>query len=102
MKLYDEQETTLTDQPVAAVGPGEAPEISVFLPVKDEEPNLLLLHDRLDQALKTLGRTAEIIYVDDGSTDDSLRLLRELARMDRRAFGELAGNGAERICLFAG
>ncbi|HXM36859.1 MAG TPA: glycosyltransferase family 2 protein [Pyrinomonadaceae bacterium] len=84
MKLYDEQETTLTDQPVAAVGPGEAPEISVFLPVKDEEPNLLLLHDRLDQALKTLGRTAEIIYVDDGSTDDSLRLLRELARMDRR------------------
>src|ERR1700682_5550734 len=84
MKLYDEQETTLTDQPVAAVGPGEAPEISVFLPVKDEEPNLLLLHDRLDQALKTLGRTAEIIYVDDGSTDDSLRLLRELARVDRR------------------
>jgi glycosyltransferase involved in cell wall biosynthesis len=64
--------------------PGEAPAISIFLPVKDEEPNLLLLHDKLDQALRTLGRTAEIIYVDDGSTDGSLRLLRELAQMDRR------------------
>src|SRR6202171_1567366 len=84
MKIYDEQEETQVDQLLLAPQPGEAPEISVFLPVKDEEPNLLLLHDRLDQALKTLGRTAEIIYVDDGSTDDSLRLLRELARMDRR------------------
>ena len=84
MKLYDEQEETLVDQPMLMALPGEAPAISIFLPVKDEEPNLLLLHDKLDQALRTLGRTAEIIYVDDGSTDGSLRLLRELAQMDRR------------------
>ena len=55
------------------------PEVSVFLPVYNEEPNLRPLHAKLDEALKALGRTAEIIYVDDGSTDGSLRVLRELA-----------------------
>ena len=61
----------------------EAPEISVFLPVYNEEPNLLPLHAKLDEALTGLGRTAEIIYVDDGSTDGSLRVLRELAKTTR-------------------
>jgi dolichol-phosphate mannosyltransferase len=45
---------------------------------------LLPLHAKLDDALKTLGRTAEIIYVDDGSNDGSLKVLRELARLDSR------------------
>jgi glycosyltransferase involved in cell wall biosynthesis len=61
-----------------------APDISVFLPVFDEESNLRLLHAKLDEALKKLGRTAEIIYVDDGSRDGSLAILRELAEMDER------------------
>src|SRR3989449_5143136 len=61
-----------------------APDISVFLPVFNEEPNLRLLHEKLDSALGQLGRTAEIIYVDDGSTDDSLSVLRKLAAVDRR------------------
>lgn len=63
---------------------GLAPEISVFLPVFNEEPNLRPLHEKLDQALAQLGRTAEIIYVDDGSSDESLSVLRELARRDSR------------------
>lgn len=63
---------------------GEKPEVSVFLPVYNEEPNLPPLHAKLDEALKALGRTAEIIYVDDGSTDGSLKVLRELARLDNR------------------
>ena len=45
---------------------GVQPEISIFLPVYNEEPNLPPLHEKLDQALRSLGRTAEIIYVDDG------------------------------------
>jgi glycosyltransferase involved in cell wall biosynthesis len=81
--IYDEEDETLMDQTLVPEQ-AAAPEISVFLPVLNEEPNLLLLHEKLDEALMTLGRSAEIIYVDDGSSDGSLRILRELARLDRR------------------
>ena len=60
------------------------PDISVFLPVLNEEPNLRPLHEKLDRALAQLGRSAEIIYVDDGSTDGSLAVLREIAASDPR------------------
>src|SRR2546428_839072 len=62
----------------------DAPDISVFLPVLNEEPNLRPLHEKLDRALAQLGRSAEIIYVDDGSTDRSLSVLREIATRDSR------------------
>ena len=81
---------------------GEAPDISVFLPVYNEEPNLRPLHAKLDEALRALGRTAEIIYVDDGSTDGSLEVLRGLAHVDprvrvvalRRNYGQTAAMAA--------
>src|SRR5437660_9963064 len=60
------------------------PEVSIFLPVFNEEPNLRPLHEKLDRALRQLGRTAEIIYVDDGSSDGSLNVLREMAASDSR------------------
>ncbi len=83
MKIYDEQEETLATNPAPPPASAKA-EVSVFLPVYNEEPNLLPLHAKLDEALKTLGRTAEIIYVDDGSSDGSLNVLREIARLDDR------------------
>src|ERR1041385_7682872 len=80
MKLLDEQET-LRER--ASPRPTE-PDVSVFLPVFNEEPNLLPLQAKLNEALKALGRSAEIVYVDDGSSDGSLKILRELAEMDKR------------------
>jgi len=65
-------------------GDGQPPEISIFLPVFNEEPNLRPLHEKLNQSLAQLGRTAEIIYVDDGSSDGSLNVLREIAAQDER------------------
>ncbi|HEX9545577.1 MAG TPA: glycosyltransferase, partial [Pyrinomonadaceae bacterium] len=82
MKIYDEEET-LPDNAAISMSGGK-PEISVFLPVYNEEPNLLPLHTKLEEALKALGRTAEVIYVDDGSSDGSLNVLREIARLDDR------------------
>ncbi len=83
MKVYDQE--VATRRPVdSSPRSGEAPEISVFLPVYNEEPNILPLHAKLDEALNRLGRSAEIIYVDDGSTDGSLRILREVAEHDAR------------------
>ena len=83
-KLYDEEDDTLTDERARRARDGRAPEISIFLPVFNEEPNVRPLHAKLDDALQKLGRSAEIIYVDDGSTDGSLNVLRELAQADQR------------------
>lgn len=83
MKIYDE--TLLTrDTEERRSGESDAPKISVFLPVYNEEPNLLPLYAKLDEALGKLGRSAEIVFVDDGSTDGSLKVLREIAAKDAR------------------
>ncbi|MGB7068581.1 MAG: glycosyltransferase family 2 protein [Pyrinomonadaceae bacterium] len=82
--------------------PGTAPELSLFLPVLDEEPNLRPMHDKIASALNALGKTAEVIYVDDGSTDGSLAILREIAEADdrvrvislRRNYGQTAAMSA--------
>ena len=44
-----------------------APELSLFLPVLDEEENLRPMHAKIAAALDALGKTAEVIFVDDGS-----------------------------------
>ncbi len=60
------------------------PELSLFLPVLDEEENLRPMHAKIAAALDALGKTAEVIFVDDGSTDKSLEILKEIAASDER------------------
>jgi glycosyltransferase involved in cell wall biosynthesis len=84
MKVYD-QENDLLSAPARRATDADFPEVSVFLPVFNEEPNLRPLHEKLNAALRQLGRSAEIIYVDDGSSDGSLNVLREIAVHDPRA-----------------
>ena len=79
-----------------------APELSLFLPVLNEEDNLRPMHAKISEALNSLGKTAEVIYVDDGSTDKSLQVLREIAMRDgrvrvislRRNYGQTAAMSA--------
>ncbi len=79
-----------------------APELSLFLPVLDEEENLRPMHRKISEALNELGKTAEVIYVDDGSTDKSLEILKEIAANDarvrvvslRRNYGQTAAMSA--------
>ncbi len=42
------------------------------------------MHEKISRALESLNKTAEVIYVDDGSTDRSLELLKEIAGNDKR------------------
>ena len=51
------------------------PEISVVVPVYNEEANLEPLFARLTKVLDELGRPWEIIFTNDGSRDRSLELL---------------------------
>ena len=60
------------------------PNLSLFLPVFNEEENLPLMHETISNALETLNKTAEIIYVDDGSIDKSIEILRDIAKNDKR------------------
>lgn len=55
------------------------PEISVVIPVYNEAPNLEDLVTQVTQALDPLGRSYELILVDDGSRDGSRKMLAELA-----------------------
>jgi len=78
------------------------PELSLFLPVYNEEENIAEMHSRISGALEVIGRTAEVIYVDDGSTDGSLEELRKVAEEDprvtvlalRRNYGQTAAMSA--------
>ena len=103
MTVYAPEEVLVEDRAELRMTDAEAsPEVSVFLPVYNEEPNILPLHNRLDEALGKLNRTAEIVYVDDGSSDGSLDVLREIALKDsrvrvvalRRNYGQTAAMAA--------
>jgi polyisoprenyl-phosphate glycosyltransferase len=59
-----------------------APELSIVVPVYNEEEVLPELHRRLSAALLTLAQTYEILLVDDGSRDRSLAVMKELQRAD--------------------
>jgi glycosyltransferase involved in cell wall biosynthesis len=58
----------------------ETLDVSVLVPAKDEADNLREFLRLCDEALRPAGFTFEVVIVDDGSRDESARLLRELER----------------------
>jgi undecaprenyl-phosphate 4-deoxy-4-formamido-L-arabinose transferase len=68
----------MSDQVLPLSKPRPAPEISVVIPVFNEEDNLRELGERLIRTLTAMGRPFEVIFVDDGSTDGSWPLLSDL------------------------
>lgn len=59
-------------------------DISVVIPIYCERENLPELHRRLSDVFEAFGRHWEIVFVNDCSLDDSLEIMRELARDDER------------------
>lgn len=52
--------------------------LSVVVPLYNEQETIVFLHERLVDVLKTIGRSFEIIFVDDGSSDDSFSSMKAL------------------------
>ncbi|MFC1669910.1 glycosyltransferase family 2 protein [Spirochaetota bacterium] len=59
------------------------PYLSLILPVYNEEENIKLQHDKIIKAINPLKITYEIIFVDDGSIDTSLEILKRIAKKDK-------------------
>src|SRR5215469_10453682 len=57
--------------------------ISAVVPVFNEQESLVKFYERLSKALKKIEKSYEILFVDDGSTDKSLELLKKFAHKDR-------------------
>lgn len=81
-----------------------APEISVVIPVYNEALNLPLLFERLAAVLDKTGRAAEIVFTDDGSTDNSLEILKGFvgARPDLVRVIEFDRNYGQHMAVMAG
>ena len=77
------------------------PELSVVIPLYNEEPNLTELHRELTTVLGTWGRPYELVLVDDGSTDGSVRLLREIHTRDPRVRVVLLSRNFGQTAAFA-
>jgi polyisoprenyl-phosphate glycosyltransferase len=79
-------------------------DLSVVLPVYNESANLFLLYDELIDNLDKIGiNSIEIIFVNDGSTDESISIIKSLANKDERVkFIDLSRNFGQQIALIAG
>lgn len=88
---------------VALVAESEPVDISVITPIYQEEGNIETLCAKLFEALDGLGKTFEIIAVNDGSTDRSLELLRTQA-VERKELKiiDLARNRGQTAAIMAG
>jgi dolichol-phosphate mannosyltransferase len=76
---------------------------SFVIPVHNEEGSLPALRDRLLQVLPSLDGTAEVILVDDGSTDRSWEIVVSLSRVDGRFKAmRLAKNFGHQMAITAG
>lgn len=79
------------------------PELSVVVPVFNEEDCLREFQRRTSAVLDGLGMSSEILYVDDGSSDHSARILDELAAADPRVrLLRLSRNFGHQIAVTAG
>lgn len=79
------------------------PKVSLVVPVFNEEENLTLLYQRVVESLDPLSIAWEMILVDDGSTDRSVAVARELVAGDARVVAlELRRNFGQTAAMAAG
>lgn len=80
------------------------PFLSVVVPAFNEQDGIMMFHqDILIPELELLGKSFEVVYINDGSTDDTLELLQSITKQDGRArIVSLSRNFGKEIATTAG
>jgi len=101
--VSDTRSTTYETPMAAVAAEGDVvPGLSVVVPIYNERDNVEPLHEALTFAMQQLGRSYELVFVDDGSADGSREVMRRLASEDphlrlvffRRNYGQTAAMAA--------
>lgn len=76
--------------------------ISLVIPVYNEEANLPRLVERLRSVMQKMGKSYEIIFVDDGSRDNTLSILKSFLTHPEVRVVELTRNYGQHAAIFSG
>ena len=78
-------------------------DLTVIIPIFNEEQNIPTLFNRLKDVVSNLGITHEFIFINDGSRDQSLKLIKELAVKDSNVrYINFSRNFGHQIAVTAG
>lgn len=81
----------------------KSPNLSFVIPAKNEEESVLPLYDELISVLEGVSKNFEIIFIDDGSTDNTFERLEKLRKQDKRVkVIKFRGNWGKSAALQAG
>lgn len=77
--------------------------LTCIIPCYNEEESLPFFYDEISNILETEGYSYELIFVDDGSTDHTLKILKKLAKMNTRvSFLSFSRNFGKESAMYAG
>ena len=79
------------------------PKYSFVVPIFNEEANIMKFFKELKQTMDNLQEDYEIVFVDDGSRDNSLKVLKQLANVDKNVkIVSLTRNFGKKSAIFCG
>jgi glycosyltransferase involved in cell wall biosynthesis len=79
------------------------PKYSIVVPFHNEEENVPRLYDKLTTVMETVGDSFELVFVDDGSSDGTFRILQDILAVDSRVtIVKLRRNFGQTSALAAG
>lgn len=79
------------------------PYISFIIPAKNEQESIPLLYEQISKVMEKINKSYELIFIDDGSTDKTFEILKELRVKDRKiSVIRLRGNFGKSIALQLG